>query len=149
MAEYDMLMATEGYEGFKDDFDRKVRVLTAKTKLAGEDINLVNTKLGTIQSLNRRWFGDPLANGDSAGPLPGSVDRPRGRRRRGDPGKLRQLSGSASVGHHVRVQRRRHDHARLEFLAESGGIWTDLNAANQNRCRCPAPAGYQFAKSLT
>jgi len=52
-AEYDMLIATEGYEGFTDDFKRKIRVFTAKTGLAGQDINVVNQKLGTIQSLNQ------------------------------------------------------------------------------------------------
>jgi hypothetical protein len=52
-AEYNMLMATEGYEGFIDDFNRKMRVFTAKTGLAAQDINLVNSKLQSVQTLHR------------------------------------------------------------------------------------------------
>ena len=50
-AEYDMLMATEGYDGFLDDYNRKVRVITAKTGLAAADINVTNEKLGTVRRL--------------------------------------------------------------------------------------------------
>ena len=51
MAEYDLLMATEGYEGFTDDYNRKMRVLTAKTGLAEKDIKVVNAKMGTVKRL--------------------------------------------------------------------------------------------------
>ena len=50
-AEYDMLMATEGYEGFIDDYNRKIRVFTAKTGLAAADIKVTNEKLGTVRRL--------------------------------------------------------------------------------------------------
>ena len=62
MAEYDLLMATEGYEGFTDDFTRRMKVFTAKTGLAKDDILAVSKSNGEVVDLNKTIFNAQRTN---------------------------------------------------------------------------------------